>query len=566
MIKVRPLPLILITVICFAVAEVWFRPFFYSVWFGDDLSNWLAFRDGYFASNLYQALFGAAADKYRPIFQWAWFVQFSRFGDNIGAYFLINTALHAINAGIVFIAAFRLSRGATFVAALAALAFTVSRFALYQVTQVTGLLEGVALTFFLLAILALVEGALSGRVGRNLCLAALCTVACFHTHERYIVLVVGVGALAVLWRGLAMKDRAWPLIILAAGIIFNIVMKKIIIGAPFFVGTGGTLYTFNLLETLSHLKNAVASIFGFNMGPRYLTGAQVWELDGTPAQLFATMIVISAMFALWWVKKDRARLVVAVGIIFWAGLLLIPPIATIRFEQRWALAPFVVLLLVLAAGLGATRPPVRKFAVTIMAVCLCSSIFLDRIYAQHFDDIFFVHSAREADFAKRQLVAPATPPGQSLTLEGGPSLCQWVLLQGLFFQQYEGVKRQLTCVPTAEGTGLIYRYGQKVGFSVYTPRTRQPAKTGVVLSVTPSAMRVCDPPIVAQISWNASATDSRNVVINVLDGSDEKLFASGGSEGTAETGFWARAGATFILKDKESGEPLAEVTIRPDKC
>jgi dolichyl-phosphate-mannose--protein O-mannosyl transferase len=70
---------------------------------------------------------------------------------------VLNLLLQGLNALLVFAISLRLSRGEWLVALAAALIAATSRFALYQVTQVTGLLEGLALIFFLATVYCVVR-------------------------------------------------------------------------------------------------------------------------------------------------------------------------------------------------------------------------------------------------------------------------------------------------------------------------------------------------------------------------------------------------------------------------
>jgi hypothetical protein len=88
----------------------------------------------------------------------------------------------------------------------------------------------------------------------------------------------------------------------------------------------------------------------------------------------------------------------------------------------------------------------------------------------------------------------------------------------------------------------------------------------VRFEVKPSSVRECDPPIVATVSWDATAAGVRTVKIFVSkEGSAEKLFANLGAEGDTVTGNWVSANTVFILKD-ETGRQLGRFVIGSTKC
>ena len=131
-------------------AGAWrFSPWMPKVFFGDDLANLLAYKAGNFASSLSQALGSAYWYKYRPVFATIMWILYGSFGSIIWPYLLVNLLIQGLNATLVFAITRRLSRGNWLVSLAIALAVVTSRFALYQVTQVTGLVEGVALLCFL---------------------------------------------------------------------------------------------------------------------------------------------------------------------------------------------------------------------------------------------------------------------------------------------------------------------------------------------------------------------------------------------------------------------------------
>src|SRR5688500_16414762 len=88
-----------------------FGPWMPDAFFGDDLFNLLAYRDGQFPDTISEAVSAAFLEKYRPVFVWLLAVMFRLFDEHIWSYLAVNVVLHAINAAIVFATAHRLSRG-----------------------------------------------------------------------------------------------------------------------------------------------------------------------------------------------------------------------------------------------------------------------------------------------------------------------------------------------------------------------------------------------------------------------------------------------------------------------
>ncbi|MEZ2146356.1 hypothetical protein AAE026_29265 [Bradyrhizobium sp. DN5] len=93
------------------------------------------------------------------------------------------------------------------------------------------------------------------------------------------------------------------------------------------------------------------------------------------------------------------------------------------------------------------------------------------------------------------------------------------------------------------------------------------ASTSTVLVIDPPALRECDGPKAAKVTWNAWSAGVQSVKIFIRDkAGKEVLFTSGGSTGAATTAAWVIAGTTFILKDGYTLNDLASVSVGADKC
>src|SRR5690349_2077102 len=69
------------------IAAVWrFRPWMPHTFFGDDLYNYLAYKDGLFPNGVVQALTSTFAEKFRPVFVWLLSTLFGMFGPRVQAY------------------------------------------------------------------------------------------------------------------------------------------------------------------------------------------------------------------------------------------------------------------------------------------------------------------------------------------------------------------------------------------------------------------------------------------------------------------------------------------------
>jgi len=435
------------------------------VFYGDDLSNLLAFRTGAFASSFGQALTQAFALKFRPVFEIVMGAAFSLFENNITYYLALNVVVQAVSGVLFFFIAYRLSKSNLILALATAIAVVTSRFALYQVTQITGLLMSVSwllcllTTFFVLKLVGS-KNIGSGHGLRYVIAAVIVSFLAIHTYELYIV-IAPVVALAV-WlspglRGRGILRYATVLAALTPA-IFNVLYKVLILHIPFFVGTGGTHMGLAVGRAVAQLAHATASIGGFNIGPEYLVGQSVsrysaldWVLASTVSVLWIVVLVCGLAGTK---PTSRAEATTYTGRSFYPlmfiavlwFLLLVPPVMTIRVEQRWLFGPFALLLLMAAWAAGQTRRTMRKLA-TVCVLGLCgASIVLDSQLAQHFGQIYMISSAKFAESARRD-IADVDPGSHYPVLLFANSVdCNWVLQKGSFFSIYDSGKREVKCV------------------------------------------------------------------------------------------------------------------------
>lgn len=481
-------PCVLFIVFIVGVTSViWrFGPWLPDVFFGDDLANFLAYKDGHFPTGVKEAFSVTYVEKYRPLFHWIMSAMFGAFDDSILTYLALNILLHGVNATIIFAIAHRLSHGNWMVSLAVALAVATSRFALYQVTQVTGLLEGIALTLFLLMIYSMVRASESKEAALGWSwLAVIAAFLAIHTHERYIVVAVWLGLAMLVLPNFSRLQRT-PLFILlgacVAIVLFNVILKTIVLEIPFLVGTSATHFDLNVLRVLEHAKQALLSIFGFNEGPEYLIGARTFSLKEFPIWLLA------AAFTLAWfvviVTGVRAALIGKVTTsashyqpLIWPLLLialgvfmLVPPALTIRMEQRWILQPFIVTLLLFAWAAGVKRHR-TILPMGILALAIAPGLVVaDSFIATHFGQIFFVSSGRFATAAKRDIVDKDYRELTPVVLVANSDHCNWTLLRGEFFRLYGGTQRTLSCFGSVgEVNSAVLPESARIYSSSYNP-------------------------------------------------------------------------------------------------
>ena len=465
---------LLFTVLGVAViASLWrFWPWMPHVLFGDDLANILQFKRPGFVASWCHLLTDPEGGKYRPIFEMSLYALFDVFGTNLVGYQLINVLLLGLSAGLAFFIAQRLDGGRWALSGIVGLAVATSRFALYQVTQVTGLVEGIALLLFMSMLFCIVrtrEG--DGTELRWAWLAVLAAFLSINTHERYIVVfpwLFGYFLLSPVFRTKPQSRRIGLLLGTAAAPLLNVLYKVLVLSTPFFLGTGGSLIRPHLSQTVYQIKQAVLSLFGFNYGPEYLVGTDIASIASTSLVTALFAVILATAFASAWVTAGvsgmRAITAKKVGSNYsierwltWplllaclAVLLLLPPVLTIRVEQRWLLAPYVLLLLIFVCSVSGGGARISKRGWVLAAVVMISSLSIDSIFSAYFPKIFFIRGERFAAAVKRDVVDSYPGMAVAAGFFVRSNTCTWILLKGQFFSIYGNQGRQVYCAQTVQ--------------------------------------------------------------------------------------------------------------------
>jgi hypothetical protein len=449
---------ILIFVCMLAVTYFRFRFHWPDVFVGDDLTVFLDYKDGIFGSNLQQVWLGTVAEKFRPIFNLALSSELKFFGLDFYKYLILNSLLQALNATLVFAIFRRISCGNTILAIALSAAIASSRFALYQVAQALGVLEGLALTLFLVCFYCVLRAWNDERFGYRWALGAVCAIfLATHVHERFIV--VSFLLPVVFWkmptfRTFTRSQTIWIFSCCLFVPVFNVICKTAL-GLPFLVGTGGTHYSFDIQRTIDQLQQVVFSIFQWNEGPQYLVGVRTLDLPWFPAFIapifFDVIWVATISFALNQIAYRRTLkaklkdLVAPSLLICLAGFLAGPPLLTIRIEQRWLFAPYIIALAIFAWAAGSLRERWRS-PVTFAAIILGGlSISVDSRLIPYCHEIFFVFDVPLYSALKRDIVGKHLTNSLPIAFVSGEGYCSPLAHAEDFFRLYEGQYRKVFC-------------------------------------------------------------------------------------------------------------------------
>ena len=341
--------------------------------YGDDLYLWSFYGCEDFWSFTFPKV---TKGNFRP-FYWALsYLEFRLIGPHVHWYARFNVLLNVAIAWVIYFFSRRLSRLARMpqgmrigqvVGLLTGMLYLQSHFAAYQIVQVLGLLESLALLLALLTLWGLFDY-MEGRGTRAYLRACLCFFLVIFTHERFIALAP-LFYLAVITQYLTERrlcrrfarlrtvELLLPLLILA--VFFG--TRVVVAGEAIPVGTAGTKVqdTFSLAQALGFAFSQVAYIFGVNAGHAIFCGVSF----GDSAHWVQALIVLSwlcllLMLVLYvrrtWKRGRITPRLIGENLLFicFIALCIGSSSITIRLETRWVYVSYTAALLYLSYMLG----------------------------------------------------------------------------------------------------------------------------------------------------------------------------------------------------------------------
>lgn len=386
------------------------------------------------------------------------------FGANIHYYQFLNVMVHAGCGLFVCLMAQKMCHS-WFASVILAMIAVTARFGFYEVTRITGQVESLSLFLCLASVYSLMRGEAaldraddawpSSWKWLSLAFAFLA----FNAHERYIVMMPWLACFFVFGRrGGSLRQRSHVACVIAVMILSNFLVKKFLFHATFFQGTDNKALGLNFHSIVDLSAQATLTIFGVSHGPQYLVGAEWTDFSTVVKGISIVCISIETfLFVIACVGKrtgaESSRIHWPFSLASLIVLLLIPAVLTIRMEQRWELGPFMLLLVILAGGLSRLTLLCRSKAIaTALLICLISSIAAIEVRVSHsFSSIFFTYDTHFADSVKKSIIdARGSAPGTALVFIAIPGNCISTLLDGGFFQIYEGKFRSITCVDSIQ--------------------------------------------------------------------------------------------------------------------
>lgn len=340
----------------------------------DDLYLWSCYGEQSFS----EFVFPMGSTRFRFLYYLAAWLQLAVTGNHVDWFVPMNILL---NIGVAF-TLYRMARSfsrSTYVGALCGIAYLASRMSAYQIAQVYGLMETMAL-WMAIGILYLLYGYLNEKGGRGknrFWAACLLYFGICFVHERYMVLLP-----LFLFVLVCRKARDWRLWTGVAGSFFLVqAIRMATIGGLSPAGTGGTNVAdgFSITKTVGYAFSQVLYLFGINAGPEHLNGQNFQESPLWVLMLVAVADLMLVLLVVAFVakligsglgKEKKCGSYLCTSLLFLgfiAGCIACSSV-TIRVELRWVYVSFAAALLFLSWLYGALTDGMVERGLWIQAV------------------------------------------------------------------------------------------------------------------------------------------------------------------------------------------------------
>lgn len=374
------------------------------VFFGDDARLIYTALHGGMYSRFPDTIFQAELLKYRPVLNAVVSLLVPIFGTNHGAWEAFDKIGTLAACGAFFFCCWTISKRSLFTAIAFTLLLGVSRFVYTAVTQAGGFIEWFPLALTLLMLLEVIlyfDDENSGSPGR----AVLWYGLMLYTNERFMPMIVPL--LLFLW----LAKRSNLLILASLAIVAsNVLIKALVFHFNFLQGTNGQAIQFKPSDLFGFVVSGIQNLLGYPVIPQYLSGMQfdqLTRLQQFPSFVFSATVIASyvAAFALKRPKFPKATKEWAVPgiLLIGLGLLVLSASVTIRQETRFLFAPYAIMLLLVAYGLGQIQAQ-RLLVTALTGIIGVSGFLIDAPFHDYVSNTWFMASSHSLKQAQMLLI------------------------------------------------------------------------------------------------------------------------------------------------------------------
>lgn len=414
-------------------------------------------------------------NRLRPLSDFAYWSAFRVVGFNFNAWLTLGLLIWSVTCAVFTTFIAKISK--TWIVSLGlGLVLLTSRFAYYQVTNVTGLMENIA-TFELVVFVILLWCYFRTGGSTRYFLASLFVLLCLvFTHERFQGLTLVLLVIALF------HPASQPVKLRIARALSSFVPVLLLTGAklavwtmPLFVGTGSSSELgFSWGAMRDHLIAAGLNLLGINWGPAYLVGqpfeahpqwlhvmvvfhAVALALVGILATIGFGGIPRERRFGQLFPNSAKSYVTPALLVLLLIALI-VPVVVTIRIEQRWLLTPFIAVLLYVAQFprvLDRFRAPVKVMTNATVVLFIGTGLIANTLYFREMGALFFFQHQRAATV--NTIVANSAVENNTLSVSedcAAPTTTPY--LDDLLFANNGGTRITITCVGLTPSLGTTF--------------------------------------------------------------------------------------------------------------
>lgn len=364
----------------------------------DDLYLWSCYGEQSFG----QFVFPAGSTRFRFVFYLFAWLELGLFGSHLNWFVPFNILLNSCIAYTIYRFGKRLS-GRWLMGIVTGLLYLLSRMSYYQISQVYGLMESMALwaavgIFYCLYCYIMEEG----NCKRLLIFAVSLYFSICFIHERYMVLLPLFYAAFLMKR----EKKPAPWISITAAFLAVQLIRLFTIGSISPAGTAGTTVaeTFSLFDSLKYAVSQVLYIFGINAGPSHLNGAS-WQESPVWTHILVVFACLSlaAMTIIFIIRvakekeQRKKRIQVICLFLLFIALCIGSSSVTIRVETRWVYVSMTASWLFAAYMCGVAAPGKEPGGKLIRPLVYCGLFLLygvlmvpvEGFYRSRYDHLYY---------------------------------------------------------------------------------------------------------------------------------------------------------------------------------
>lgn len=328
-------------------------------------------------SDLHKQIFDFSGLRFRPLANLHYFIEYRLFGTNYHSYILYNFLLLSISYFFIFKTLFHLEVDKKIIFFIAII-FSLSKFFIYHALSIAGSYEGLSIVCFSVILYSIFT--------KNFKLFLVFICILFFNSERFIFTLMFLPYVFSYFS----KEKLFSIKNISISIILFLIycLIRIYFEIPMFVGSNTHLfmYDLNITRFFLHFIKSLLEVFGFSLGPSYLTGIELYMCDSVFFEKgkylsfnFLQVILLLLSFSIFVNYTLNFKNNYLFILLFF--LILVSSSVTTRVELRWISPAYIIFLIIIFNNYIQMRH-VILFRLQIYAL-LIFSLILNIYYSIH---------------------------------------------------------------------------------------------------------------------------------------------------------------------------------------